>query len=216
MSARLDCSLAVAWARGGVYHAGSGKSWRIVMTATHGKNAKSAALSRRSLMGRAVTVAAAGLASAASAQTDAGRKPPSNTRFIQPDTMVKTPTYTHVVEVVGPGRLIYTSGEQGLDKDGKFPPDIRGQSIQAFENIKSALAAVGATFDNVVKLNVYMIDLRKNHPTFSAVKQTYVNKSAPPASTTVEVPLLTRDGVLVEVEAVAILPPAVLPRGMLK
>jgi 2-iminobutanoate/2-iminopropanoate deaminase len=104
---------------------------------------------------------------------------------------------------MGPGRLIYTSGEQGRDRDGKFPADIRGQSIQAFENIKAALAAVGATFDNVVKLNVYMLDLRKNQPIFSEVKQQYVNRSSPPASTTVQVPLLTRDDALVEVEAVA-------------
>jgi enamine deaminase RidA (YjgF/YER057c/UK114 family) len=146
------------------------------------------------------------LASAAAAQTE--RKPPSNTRFIQPDMMMKTPTYTHVVEVTGPGRLIYTSGEQGRDKSGKYPADIRGQSIQAFENIKAALAAVGATFDNVIKLNVYMLDLRKDHPIFSEVKQQYINERAPPASTTVQVPLLTRDGILVEVEAVAVLPPA--------
>ena len=85
-------------------------------------------------------------------------------------------------------------------------PDIRSQSIQAMENIKAALAAVGATFDNVVKLNVYMLDLRAHHRIFSEIKQQYINMKSPPASTTVQVPLLTRDGVLIEVEAVAALP----------
>jgi enamine deaminase RidA (YjgF/YER057c/UK114 family) len=166
-----------------------------------------AALSRRSLMRNAATIAAtAGVASAASAQSALGSK--ASLRFVQPDAIFKTTTYTHVVEVIGPGRLIYTSGEQGRDRDGNFPADMAGQSIQAFENIKAALAAVGATFDHVVKLNVYMIDLRKNQPIFSEIKQRYVNKSAPPASTTVQVPLLTRDGALVEVEAVAALPAA--------
>jgi enamine deaminase RidA (YjgF/YER057c/UK114 family) len=161
--------------------------------------------SRRSVMRSAATLAAtAGLASTASAQS-AGR---SHLRFVQPEAIFKTTTYTHVVEVTGPGRLIYTSGEQGRDRDGNFPADIAGQSIQAFENIKAALAAVGATFDHVVKLNVYMIDLRKHQPIFSEIKQRYVNKSAPPASTTVQVPLLTRDGALLEVEAVAALPAA--------
>ena len=60
----------------------------------------------------------------------------------------------------------------------------------------------------MVKLNVYMLDLRKNQPIFSEVKQQYVNRAAPPASTTVQVPLLTRDDALVEVEAVAALPAA--------
>lgn len=173
------------------------------MGAKQTKNA--AALSRRSVMRNAAIIAAtSGLASAASAQSGAGGK--ANLRFVQPNTIFKTTTYTHVVEIMGPGRLIYTSGEQGRDRDGNFPADMTAQSIQAFENIKAALAAVGATFDHVVKLNVYMIDLRKNQPIFSEIKQRYVNKNAPPASTTVQVPLLTRDDALVEVEAVAALP----------
>jgi enamine deaminase RidA (YjgF/YER057c/UK114 family) len=178
------------------------------MSAKHRKGSGDAPLSRRSVMTSAVAAAAgAGLVSAASAQTGPGGKPAPNVRFVQPDTIFKTSTYTHVVEIVGPGRLIYTSGEQGRDRDGNFPSDIRAQSIQALENIKAALAAVGATFDNVVKLNVYMLDLRQHQPIFSEIKQRYVNKSAPPASTTVQVPLLTREGALLEVEAVAALPP---------
>jgi enamine deaminase RidA (YjgF/YER057c/UK114 family) len=178
------------------------------MSAKQRKGSRDAPLSRRSVITSAVSAAAgAGLVSAASAQIGAGGKPAPHVRFIQPDTIFKTATYTHVVEIVGPGRLIYTSGEQGRDRDGNFPADIRAQSIQALENIKAALAAVGATFDNVVKLNVYMLDLRKHQPIFSEIKQQYVNKNAPPASTTVQVPLLTRDGALLEVEAVAALPP---------
>jgi enamine deaminase RidA (YjgF/YER057c/UK114 family) len=162
------------------------------------KREKGRVVSRRSV----VAVAGAALATPALAQAD--RKP--GVRYVQPPTMAPAPTYTHVVEITGPGRLIYTSGERGSDKDGKMAPDIRSQSIQAFENIKAALAAVGATFDNVVKLNVYMLDLRAHHRIFSEIKQQYINMKAPPASTTVQVPLLTRDGVLVEVEAVAALP----------
>ena len=165
------------------------------------------ALSRRSVVTAVSAAASAGLVASAAGQS-APRGAPAHLRFVQPDTIFKTTTYTHVVEVTGPGRLIYTSGEQGRDPDGNFPPDIRGQSVRAFENIKAALAAVGATFDHVIKLNVYIIDLHKNQPIFSEVKQQYVNKLAPPASTTVAVPALTREGALVEVEAVAALPPA--------
>jgi enamine deaminase RidA (YjgF/YER057c/UK114 family) len=163
--------------------------------------------SRRSVVTSAVSAAASAGFLAGAAGQSASRGTP-HLRFVQPDTIFKTTTYTHVVEVTGPGRLIYTSGEQGRDPDGNFPPDIRGQSIRAFENIKAALAAVGANFDHVIKLNVYMIDLHKNQPIFSDVKQQYVNKLAPPASTTVGVPALTREGALVEVEAVAAPPPA--------
>jgi len=178
------------------------------MRAKQRKTTGAAAVSRRSIVTSAAAAAAsAGLIASASGQAGPGGKP-SHLRFVQPETIFKTTTYTHVVEVTGPGRLIYTSGEQGREPDGNFPSDIRGQSVRALENIKAALAAVGATFDHVVKLNVYLIDLRKNQPIFSEVKRQYVNKLAPPASTTVGVATLTREGALVEVEAVAALPPA--------
>jgi enamine deaminase RidA (YjgF/YER057c/UK114 family) len=177
------------------------------MSTTHPKSSKSAALSRRALVRSAVTAAAAtGLTSAAAAQTAAGGTAAANTRFVHPGGLYQTPTYTPVVEVTGPGRMIYTSGEQGRDKDGKVLPDIRSQSIQTLENIKASLAAVGATFDHVIKFNVYMLDLQRDLPVFSEIKQQYVNNSAPPASTTVQVSQLTR-GALLEVEIVASLPP---------
>src|SRR5436305_8399728 len=102
------------------------------MSTKQGKGSKDAALSRRSVMTGAVTAAAsAGLVSAAAGQT--GGKP--GVRFVQPDAIYQTATYTHVVEVVGPGRLIYTSGEQGRARNGDLPADIRAQSIQLLENI---------------------------------------------------------------------------------
>ena len=177
------------------------------MSRTQGKGSTSVALSRRALVRSAVSAAAAtGLTSAAAAQTPAGGKAAANARFVHPDGLYQTPTYTPVVEVTGPGRMIYTSGEQGRDRDGKVLPDIRSQSIQTLENIKASLAAVGATFDHVIKFNVYMLDLQRDLPVFSEIKQQYVNNSAPPASTTVQVSQLTR-GALLEVEIVASLPP---------
>ena len=176
------------------------------MTTKHGKT-KPATLSRRALVHSAVTVAAAaGVAAPASAQTAAGGKPAPNTRFIQPAGTYQTPGYTQVVQVTGPGRMIYTSGEQGRDKDGKLAPDMRGQSIQLMENLKAALAEAGATFDHVIKFNVYLVDMQRDMPVFSEVKAKYVSKTSPPASTTVQVSQLTR-GALLEVEVIASLPP---------
>jgi hypothetical protein len=46
--------------------------------------------------------------------------------------------------------------------DGKFaggPGDFRAQATQAFENLKLALSAAGATFDHVVKVTVYFTDM---------------------------------------------------------
>jgi enamine deaminase RidA (YjgF/YER057c/UK114 family) len=130
---------------------------------------------------------------------------PSNMRFMNPSAIAKPGGYTHVVEITGPGRVVYIAGQLGLKPDGSVAGDFRAQAVQAFENLKAALAAVGATFDDVVKLNNYLIDIGKNLPIYREVRDKYVNTSQPPASTTVGVPGLARDGALYEVEAIVML-----------
>ena len=132
---------------------------------------------------------------------------PDNLRFFNPDTIAKPQGYSHVVEMTGPGRTVYFAGQLGMDKSGKMPADFAGQVAQAFENVKAALASVGATFDNVVKVNNYIVDITANIGAFRDVRNKYINLSAPPASTTIGVPALARDGALFEVEAIAVLPP---------
>jgi enamine deaminase RidA (YjgF/YER057c/UK114 family) len=130
---------------------------------------------------------------------------PSNKRFMNPDTIAKPGGYTHVVEVVGPGRIVYIAGQLGLKPDGNIAGDFRAQAVQAFENLKSALAAVGATFNDVVKLNNYLLDIPTNLAIYREVRDRYVNTAQPPASTTVGVPALARPDALYEVEAVVML-----------
>jgi len=73
--------------------------------------------------------------------------------------------------------------------------------------LRGALASVGASFEQVVKLNNYVVDIGTNLAHYREVRDSYVNKTAPPASTTIGVPQLARPGALFEVEAIAILPP---------
>lgn len=128
-------------------------------------------------------------------------------RFINPPTLYKPPGYSHVVEVKGPGRIIYIAGQLGLDVQGKLaggPGDFRAQVTQAFENLGFALAAVGARFGDIVKLNNYLADM-SHLPILREVRDRYVNVSAPPASTTVEISKFALPGALFEVEAVVML-----------
>src|SRR5262245_15528294 len=136
---------------------------------------------------------------------------PDNIRFSNPDTMQKPPGqppgYSHVVEVTGPGRTVYFAGQLGIDKAGRMGADAREQMEIAFENVKAALASVGARFEQVVKLNNYIVDIGTSIAHYREVRDKYVNKSAPPASTTIGVPQFARPGALFEVEAIAVLPP---------
>jgi len=128
--------------------------------------------------------------------------------FLNPPTLSKPPGYSHVVEIKGPGRIVYIAGQLGLDTDGNIvgaPGDFRAQAIQAFENLKLALAAVGAGFGDLVKINNYLTDM-SHLSTFREVRDTYLNMAAPPASTTVEISKFARDGAMFEIEGIAILP----------
>ena len=130
----------------------------------------------------------------------------SQTRFINPDTLSKPPGYTHVVEATTPGRIVYIAGQLGIDREGKLSSDFRLQAVQTFENLKNALAAVGGQFQHVVKLNNYFVDM-KYLPIFRQVRDSYLADKDRPASTTLAIAGLAREGALLEVEAVAVLPP---------
>jgi enamine deaminase RidA (YjgF/YER057c/UK114 family) len=129
-------------------------------------------------------------------------------RFHNHATISKPTGYTHVVEATTPGRVIYIAGQLGLDIDNKIvgaPGDFRAQAEQTFINLKNALAAVGAGFEHVVKLNNYFIDIA-HLGIFREVRDRYIDTSAPPASTAVAISNLARPGALLEVEAVAVVP----------
>ena len=127
-------------------------------------------------------------------------------RYINPSTMAKPPGYTHLVEVNGPGRTIYIAGQLGYDGAGKPGADFREQATLVYENLKAAIESVGGKMENIVKLNAYLTDIRAQLPIYREVRDKFVNVAAPPASTTIEISKLAREGALLEVEAVAILP----------
>ena len=133
----------------------------------------------------------------------ASEQQPVTANFINPETMHRPAGYTHVVEVTA-GRPVYIAGQVALDPTGALvgPGDIRAQARQVFDNLQAALQAVGASFEQVVKLNYYLVDATQL-PVVREVRDRYVNTQQPPASTAVEVRRLVRDDLLIEVEAVA-------------
>lgn len=120
-----------------------------------------------------------------------------------PPTLSKPGGYSHVVEVSGPVRTIYVAGQVALDRDGKIVggKDMKGQAEQVFKNLEAALAAAGAKFSDVVKLNTYAIDLAQAQA-IRDVRARYLG-DATPASTLVQVAALARPEFLLEIEVVA-------------
>jgi len=131
--------------------------------------------------------------------------------FVNPPSLARPRGYTQIVEVTAPCRTVYISGQVGLDANGKLagaPGDFRAQAVQAFENLKLALAAVGGGFQHLAKINIYLVDAAVHFPQFLEVRDRYVSTENPPASTLVQVGRLALEALLVEIEAVAVLPPA--------
>jgi enamine deaminase RidA (YjgF/YER057c/UK114 family) len=122
-----------------------------------------------------------------------------------PPTMEKPPGYTHVVEITGGARLVFFAGQLGVDTRGVFAGDFKAQTVQAFENLKAALAAAGAGFEHLVKINNFLVDIERNMGAFREIRDRYLLAAALPASTTIGVPALARPGALFEIEAVAAL-----------
>jgi len=129
-------------------------------------------------------------------------------RHSNPPGLSTPPTYCHVVEVDGPHRTVYVAGQTGADASGKVAQGFRAQAVQVVENLKTALASVGGSLENVVKLNSYLTNIEANGAEFREVRGSYFpNKQALPASTLVQVPRLANPAFLLEIEAIAILPP---------
>ncbi len=124
-------------------------------------------------------------------------------KHINPTTLPKPAGYTHVVEATG-GRTIYVSGQIALDKSGALvgKGDLKAQTQQVFANLKSALAASGATLDDVVKVTVFLTDVSEL-PAFREVRDRYFTRE-PPASSLVQVSRLVRPELMIEMEAVAV------------
>ena len=112
--------------------------------------------------------------------------------------------YSHVV-VVEARKTIFVSGQLARDAKGEVvgKGDMRAQIRQTGENIKTALAAAGATLNDVVKTNTYVTDIEEFFK-HTDVRMEYFG--ALPTSTTVEVRRLAHPDLLVEIEVVAMLP----------
>lgn len=132
---------------------------------------------------------------------------PDNASFINPPNLSVPTGYTHVI-VAPAGRTLYLSGQIALDKQGHLvgADDFSAQAEQVFTNLKTALEAGGANFNHVVKLTIYVTDMNQLQ-TLRTVRDKYINLKHPPASTLVEVRQLARDGLMLEIDAIAVVPP---------
>ena len=115
--------------------------------------------------------------------------------------------FTNIVIVPANKTLIFIAGQGGRDKNGNLG-DFEAQLKQAFANLRTALAAAGATPEQVVKITVLSVDHdAKKQELISAERNSmWSDELVKPASTLIPVPRLASDGMLFEIDAIAAIP----------
>jgi enamine deaminase RidA (YjgF/YER057c/UK114 family) len=115
--------------------------------------------------------------------------------------------YSHVASVAAGTRLAFIAGQGGETADGKLAPDFRLQVRQALRNLDIAVTAAGARNSDIARLTVLIVDHSEERLHVFGEELTLALGTGPkPTCTLIPVPRLALDGMLFEVEAVAVLP----------
>jgi 2-iminobutanoate/2-iminopropanoate deaminase len=106
--------------------------------------------------------------------------------------------------------MVFVSGQIPIDKEAKniIGTDVATQTRQCLENVRAILEATGAAMSQVVKTTVYLTSLEHFKEMNAVYKEFF--QIDPPARACVEVSRLPGN-VLVEIDAIAILPPELKP-----
>ena len=117
---------------------------------------------------------------------------------INPIELVRPTGYSHVVATRG-GKQVFVSGQVPLDAEGNLvgKGDLRAQAEKVFGNVRVALASAGATPEDVVKVNTYVVGYKPaDLAVLREVRSRVFGDTALAASTLVGVQALAREGLL--------------------
>ena len=125
---------------------------------------------------------------------------------LEPVDVPKAPSNAAPGIKLAGGNLILVSGQVAWDAAGNVvgKGDIVAQTRQAFANLERIFAAAEATLADVVKLTIYITDLANRHAV-REIRREFLGDNTPP-STTVVVSSLVDEDLLVEIDAMGLVP----------
>lgn len=129
-------------------------------------------------------------------------------QYLNPAGLHRNPAFSQVVVTEGYGRTVYVGGQNSVSSSGVIvgQGDIKAQAEQIFKNLDAALAAGGATLENVVKWNIYIVEGQSLDSAFEVFQSVWGKRPDPPAITVVSVSGLADDEFLMEIDAIAVVP----------
>ncbi|MDR2480564.1 MAG: RidA family protein [Treponema sp.] len=127
-------------------------------------------------------------------------------KSINPQTLAQPRGYSQMVTVSGAHKTIYIGGQDAIDADGELvgAGDLGKQTEQVLTNIENALIAINCTFENVVKMTIYVVEGNDPRIGFAAFQKKFGWLQKLPVITVVFVAGLGSPHWLVEIDAVAV------------
>ncbi len=128
--------------------------------------------------------------------------------LINPDTLTRPSGFSYGTLVKG-GRILFLAGQNGIygQPPGTPPGDVVEQFRRSIDHLKTVCEAAGATLQNIVKINIYVKDVKgyKAHlKPIGEVYRSYFGRHYP-AMTLVEVTDFFDEGALLEIDGIAVL-----------
>lgn len=127
--------------------------------------------------------------------------------YLKPKGMHHNPAFTQALVIPASARVVLIGGQNSVNEKGELVPgDLAAQTTQALKNLKLCLDAAGAGIEDLVKVTIYIVGDIDIRPGFEAWMKFAGQPTNPPLVTGVKVVALNRPGLLVEIEATAVLP----------
>ncbi len=129
-------------------------------------------------------------------------------KFVNPPTIHPARGYSHAVTIEGGRKMVFAAGQVAYTKEMQLvgAGDLAAQARQAYLNLGAVLEGVGASFADVVKITTFVVNYKPSDlAVIAQVRREFFAKENPPASTLVGVQALAVEGLLIEVEAIAVL-----------
>ncbi|MEO0845058.1 MAG: RidA family protein [Cyanobacteria bacterium J06648_1] len=129
----------------------------------------------------------------------------SKIKHINPSGIKDTYDYgfTQAVVVPSGSELVYIAGQGGADENGNYG-SFTEQMDRAFASLHKILTAVGATPEDVVKITILSVEHNEEKLGLISAKRKSFWSDCKPASTLIPVPRLASEGMLFEIDAIAI------------
>jgi enamine deaminase RidA (YjgF/YER057c/UK114 family) len=139
---------------------------------------------------------------------DRNKDTESGLRFVNPPGLYNPAPngYSHLALFPPGWRIILPAGQGGETEDQELSDDFATQFKQALANVETVLKAAGAKMSDVAKINLLVVDHDKERFRIMTKEVERVWGNNKPAMTLIPVPALALEGMLVEIDVIAVVP----------